>query len=156
MKKQLLISLTVAVLMTLAGTVQAGDSRRGNHGHHGGYAKHHSTHHAYRHARKHNKHHRQHNRHGAYGGHYDRGYYEHGYHDRDRDDFRKGVKIVAGAVLLGTIIHAISNSNQRRSQQAAYAGDLWYQQDRDGRCYEVTRDRSGDEFWTRVDSGYCY
>ncbi len=147
MKKQLLITLIVAILMTLAGTVQAGDSRRGHNGHHGGYAKHASAHHGYRHGKKHRAHHNRH---------YDRGYYGHGYRDRHHDDFSKGVKIVAGAVLLGTIIHAISNSEQRRVERAAYAGDLWYQQDTNGQCYEVTQNQRGEEVWVRVDPRYCY
>jgi hypothetical protein len=141
MKKQIVLTLITSAFLLMAGTTQAGGSGYGYRGSHsGGYGGHYSGY----------------GRH--YGGHYGgRGYYRGGGHGH----LGTGLAIVAGAVVLGSIIQASTYNN--RARQAQYGSrpggpvpDYWYRVDADGQCVEVRRNQQGREVWTYVDSSYCY
>ena len=140
MKKQIVITLLLTTFLGTAGTAQARDWNRGHHnGHHSsyGYARHHGNHHysRYRH-------------HGYYG------------YTRRHHDHYKGLKIAAGALILGSAIYAANNNWRRNavyvSRPVASNRDYWYRVDTDGQCVEVRLNRQGQEVWTYVDSSYCY
>jgi hypothetical protein len=146
MNRSFLLTIAATALLTLSGAAPADDDdsyrRHSGHGSYGYDRSHYSN--------------RPHGRRDGYGrhdGYRNRG--RHGYHhyDHGRDDLRKGLKIVAGAVILGSIIYAINNQNRQASYGAPSYG---YRTDSEGRCIQVTRDSSGREVWTHVDPGYCY
>ncbi len=159
MKTRIVITLIAAGLLGMAGAAHAGHAYRDG-GHYRGYATHH-----YRPGKHHGHYYRGHrgyhyvpryrnvDRHGHYRPHY--------YHH----DLYRAHKVVAGAALLGTIIHATSHQPARRVvyvdrsprrvvRDAGY-GDAWYQTDSSGDCFEVRLDDSGYEVWSYVDPGYC-
>ena len=137
MKKQIVITLLVTAFLGTAGIAQAGDWNRGHHnqsrGHHNQYRTHY------------NRHYRQ--------------YRNYGYR-RGRHHHHNGLKIAAGALILGSAIYAANNNWRRnvayRSRPVAINRGSWFRVDSDGQCVEVTLNRQGQEVWTYVDSGYCY
>lgn len=134
MKKQIVLTLITSAFLLMAGTTQAGGyGYRGNHS--GGYGGNHYS----------------------YGGHYRGGYGHGGGHGH----LGTGIAIVAGAVVLGSIIHAATYNN--RPRQVVYSpqpagpvpGGYWYRVDADGQCVEVRLNQQGREVWTYVDPSYC-
>jgi hypothetical protein len=131
MKKRLMIMLVTAVLLGTSGLAQARDHNRG---HHDGY-KHHGGHS---------------NRY--YGGRHYRGY-----------DRRRGHSnpwgYVAGAIVLGSIIHSATHRPQRevvyRTRRTVEQPNYWYRVDADGNCVEVRLNSAGSEVWTYTDASYC-
>lgn len=92
--------------------------------------------------------------------HVPRGQYRRAYHhDHGRHALRSGLKVAAGAVLLGTIIHSIHDNRRDRvvyrTRTVAPRNDIYYRIDPDGQCVEVTHNRQGQEVWTYVDPAYC-
>jgi hypothetical protein len=151
MKNKIAITLIVAALLSLAGTVEARDSWRGHKGGH--YRDHASLQHR-------NKHYRSHGtRHHYRSEHYYRNPYAHHRHQHHGySSFRDGLKFAAGALIIGSVVHSI---NDYGSRQVAYrvspAGlDRWYRIDQDGQCVEVRRNRYGEEVWTYTESYRCY
>lgn len=138
--KAILTALVTGLLLSAAGTAQAGDrGYRDGLGRFYGFtpARH------YRHAPRH---------------HYRSNYRRHHGH-RGRHDSRRGLKIAAGALLLGTVIHSIHHDNRRERvvyRTVAPRGGIWYRVDQDGQCVEVSQNRYGQEVWTYVDPSYCY
>ncbi len=146
MKKQFVVALIASALLGMAGTTQAGNSNHGNRSNHsGGYDRNHSSY-GYYNGR-------------SYGGN------RYGRH-HDHDHIGRGIAIVAGAVVLGSIISAI---NQDHSRQAQYQSRQdGYQSRQDGyqsRQYEY-RPRQDEyrsqsaaplpDLWYRVDTdGRC-
>ena len=133
MNRRIAPALVASMVLALSGTAQAGDGRSG----------------------------RDHYGHGA---HYDRYARHHGrdHHRHGHDHFGRGLAIVAGAVILGSIIHAASQDNARRGAEyrrdnrpEAPLPDYWYRIDGDGQCVEVRLNRQGREVWTYVDQSYC-
>ncbi|MEJ8566055.1 hypothetical protein [Elongatibacter sediminis] len=147
MNRTLNWTLAGAVSLALAGSAQAAGPREG-HAPHGAppgtYGPSAPQHSPYRHPRGYDKHRR---------------------HD-DNDDF---VKVAAGALVLGTIIYAISQNSQKATQApppvsgppaqapepAAAPDDYWYRIDGDGRCVLVYLNNEGREVWTDVDPSNC-
>jgi len=144
MKKRIALALLTSLLLGLAGTVQAGN---GYHRHHdrypGGYER---------------------NFHGHHSG------YNNRRHRHDDDDFGRGLAIVAGAVVLGTIIHAINHNSSRnanssyqararepndRYEPPAQGQDYWYRVDQNGDCVLVRLNQQGREIWSYADPSYC-
>ena len=156
MKKQIVITLLATAFLATAGSAQARDWNRGHHnGHHNshGYVRHQLQHSRIQHRRR--DYHQYGNHHYSpyrYSGYYG---YTRGHHDDD-----SGLKIVAGALILGSIIHASNHDRRRnvvyRSRPVASNRGNSYRVDTDGQCVEVTRNRQGEEVWTYVDSSYCY
>ena len=147
MKKQIVIAVLASALMGSAGFAEAGDRDRG---YRGGHHKSHAAHRYYgRHERRHRDYYRQvrHRRH-----HY-------GYYNRHHDHY-KGLKIVAGAALIGGVIHAINRAPRERivyrTVRPVQRGNYHYRLDTDGQCVEVSYNRQGQEVWTYVDPSYCY
>lgn len=144
MKKQIIITLISTGLLVSAGLAEARDR-----GHHNGYRSHHSY---------------SSNYHFGYQPrHYSHLDYRHNYyrHHSGRHHLRNGLKIAAGALVLGSIIHAASNSRRdrvivRRRPTPSRNSDYWYRVDNDGQCVEVRLNQKGQEVWTYVDSSYCY
>lgn len=138
--KAILTALVTGLLLSAAGTAQAGDrGYRDGHGRFYGY----TPARQYRHAPRH-----------QYRSNYRRPYGHQGRHDS-----RRGLKIAAGAVLLGAVIHSIHHDNRRERvvyRTVAPRGDIWYRVDQDGQCVEVSQNRYGQEVWTYVDPSYCY
>jgi len=134
--KAILTALVTGLLLSAAGTAQAGDrGYRDGHGRYYGYTP-------QRHYRPAPRHH-----------------YRSSYrHDRGRHDVRNGLKIAAGAVLLGAVIHSIHDNRRERVvyRTVAPRRDIWYRVDQDGQCVEVSQNRHGQEVWTYVDPSYCY
>lgn len=138
MKKQIVLTLITSAFLLMAGATQAGGyGYRGNYsggygGHYSGYGRHYGGH---------------------YGGH---GYYRGGGHGH----LGTGLAIVAGAVVLGSIINAATYNQPRqvvyRTRPGGPVPDYWYRVDADGQCVEVRRNQQGREVWTYVDSSYCY
>ena len=138
MKKQIVLALITSAFLLMAGTTQAGGYGRGNYTN--GYGGHYSSYG------------------GHYGGHYGgRGYYRGGGHGH----LGTGLAIVAGAVVLGSIINATTYNHPRQvvyvTQPAGpVPGGIWYRVDTNGQCVEVRRNQQGLEVWTFVDPSYCY
>lgn len=134
MKKQFIITLFATALLSMASVAQAGNSHRG---HYGGHYRGHSSHH------------------------YGRAYRHHGYrrHGRRHHNNHDGLKIVVGALVLGSLIHAVSNNQRRQvvysSPTARLSKEYWYIVDSNGQCVEVRLNERGNEVWTYVDSSYC-
>ncbi len=78
---------------------------------------------------------------------------QHHKHHRHRSDGGDIVKVAAGALVLGTLVYAISQSS--RQSHAPAEPDYWYRIDDDGRCVLVQLNRDGREVWTYVEPGYC-
>lgn len=136
--RRTVLTATVLVTALCAATVaQAGDR-----GHRDGYGRHHGY--TYQ----------QHYRHVPRRP-YRRAYH----HDHGRHALRSGLKIAAGAVLLGTIVHAIHDDRRERivyrTRAVSPRHDVYYRIDPDGQCVEVTYNRQGQEVWTYVDPAYC-
>ena len=151
MRKQIALALFTGLLLSSAGTTQAGDS---NHGYRSGYP-------------------------GGYGGNYygnGRGFDDrYNRHDsrrggHDHDNFGRGLAIVAGAVVLGTIIHAVSHNashpvngpyqaplpDQNNRYGTPEPGqDYWYRVDQNGECVLVRLNQQGREVWANADPSYC-
>jgi hypothetical protein len=139
-RQSMLVAVATAVLMCAAGTAQAGDrGHRDGYGRHHGYAQ--QRH--YRHAPRHHRYRSSHRRH----------------HHDGRHAVRTGLKVAAGAVLLGSIIHAVSDNRRERvvyrTRTVNARNDVYYRIDPDGECVEVTHNRQGQEVWTYVDPTYC-
>jgi hypothetical protein len=143
MKKHIVLAVLASALLGAASFAEAGNGNRGyRNGHHNGYSSirygHYPTrnHHGY--AR------RSHYRHGDYRGHH---------------DYHKGLRIAAGAVVIGSLIHAINHDRRERvvyrTRRVAPGSDYWYRVDTDGQCVEVRLNQQGQEVWTYVDSSYC-
>ena len=153
MKKQIAITILVAALLSLAGTVQAGHSNRG---HKNDYRGGHLT---AQHRGNHNRHYYG-NNHYRYGTHYRgrHGYYRRGHHGHH--GFRDGLRFAAGAIILGSVIHAINDNQPRQVVYQSPAGgsyqDRWFRVDPDGQCVEVRLNQSGEEVWTYTDASRCY
>ena len=135
MRKQIAVALISSALLGMAGTTQAGNS---GHGHDGRYSG---------------------NHHGEKFRGYNRPHRGDRHHHRRHDDLGKGLAIVAGVVVLGSIIHAI---NQDASQRVEHRPpppvpmqDYWYRVDADGECVEVRLNQQGREVWTYVDPSFC-
>lgn len=150
MNKTVLTTLASILLLGSAGTAQAGE--RGHDrgpGHRGsyGYVSHYRgpalSHHRGRHF-------------AGYRGHAPRYYPYYSSHHHVSD----GLKVVAGALVLGSIIHAVNDSRREpavyRTRVPANRGDYWYRIDSDGQCVEVRLNGQGQEVWTYTDSSYCY
>jgi hypothetical protein len=137
-RKLILTTLATSLLLAAAGTAQADDR-----GYRDGYGRHHaySQQRHYRHAPQ--RHYRQ-----AY------------HHDHGRHALRSGLKVAAGAVILGSIIHSINDDRRDRvvyrTRSIAPRSDLYYRIDPDGQCVEVSHNQRGQEVWTYVDPSYCY
>lgn len=147
MKKRIAITLIVAALLSLAGTVEARDAWRGHKdGHHRDYTPVHyrNKHHRGRH---HRSDHHYRSRHAHYRGRH------HGHHA-----LRDGIKIAAGALILGSVVRSINDHGSRQIvYQASRPGtDRWYRIDQDGQCVEVRLNRYGEEVWSYTDAGRCY
>jgi hypothetical protein len=153
MKTRIVVTLLAATLLGLAGTAQAGDRhgfRAG--GHYRGYATHH-----YRPASHYGGHYYAPRYRNAYGYVYYRPYPHHRHY--------RGVRLVAGAVLLGSIIHAANYDRPSRVvyvdrtpvtvRAGAASGQTWYETDSGGDCFEVRPDSAGNEVWTLTDPAYC-
>ena len=147
MKKSIIITIVTASLMFFAGFAEAG-----NRGHHNG----HYSKNSYGSSRHYGYRPQPYLRHGyRYG--YGHGYY--GHHGAVHD-FRDGLKIVAGALIMGSVIQAVSNSRQerefiRRRSVPTTRSDYWYRLDNEGQCVEVSENSQGQEVWTYVDQSYC-
>ena len=145
MKKDIVIAVIATVFLGAAGFAEGSHGDRGyRNGHHNGYSS--------------SRHYRYDNRYRSH--HYNRGY-RHGryYRHRSHHDHYKGLKIAAGAVVLGSLIHAI-NSDRRertvyRTRRVEPSGDYWYRVDSEGQCVEVRLNQKGQEVWTYVDGSYC-
>ena len=140
MKKTTLFILLITALLSVAGSVQARDynsHQRSNH-----YRG--DSHRYYQYPSGHNRH-RHHNRH----------------------ELRSGLKVVAGALVLGSVIHAIANNNRRYDSRSSGSvrvdpqrypntrQDYWYRIDSEGQCVEVKLNQYGQEVWTYADNSYC-
>lgn len=140
-----LTAMVLAAVLCAAATAQAGDR-----GHRNGYDRHYSYNQQRHHGYPSQRHYRQ-----APRGHYRRAYH----HDHGRHALRSGLKVAAGAVLLGTIIHSIHDNRRDRvvyrTRTVAPRNDIYYRIDPDGQCVEVTHNRQGQEVWTYVDPAYC-
>lgn len=152
MNKPLAIAIMAASLLAASGFAEADDGRRG---HHGGYHVSHVARHHYRPAVRHYRGPRH-----VYRPAYHAGYYR-GHH-HGRHELRKGLKIAAGALLIGSVIHAATDHRhdqivvRRRAAGPDYAGDgNFYSLDDDGQCYEVSTNSRGEEVWIWVERGYC-
>lgn len=148
MRKQIVITLLVTAFLGTAGIAQAGDWNRGHHnqsrGHHNQYRAHY------------NRPYRQNSNYGYRRGR-NSGYYR---YRRGQFHHHNGLKIAAGALILGSAIYAANNNWRRnvvyRSRPVSINRGSWFRVDSDGQCVEVTLNRQGQEVWTYVDSGYCY
>lgn len=155
MNKQLVITVMAAALLAASGFASADNGRRGHHGpYHGGhYSYGYERHRVRRHYRP-RHHYRPVYHHGYHHG------YRHGHH-HGRHELRKGLKIAAGAILLGSVIHAASDHRRdrvvvrKRVTRAPSHDDGYFVRDQEGECYEVTTNRDGEEVWTWVDQSYC-
>jgi len=140
-KKQIAVALVTSALLGIAGTTQAGNSERDQYGRFsGGHDRNHYS----------------------YGGHFNDRMNHQGknrHHHHGHDDFGDGLAIVAGVLVLGSIIHAMNHDASRHvGQQPVPPGpvqDYWYRVDGDGRCVEVRLNQQGREVWTYVDPSYC-
>lgn len=145
MNKHIVIAVIATVFLGAAGFAEARNGDRGyRNGHHNGYSS--SRHYRYDNRRRSHYYNRG-SRHSSY-------YRRSGHHDH-----YKGLKIAAGAVVLGSLIHAI-NSDRRervvyRTRQTVPANDYWYRLDSEGECVEVRMNQQGREVWTYVNSSYC-
>ena len=90
-----------------------------------------------------------------------RGYAPHHYrHHSSHHDVRNGLKVVAGALVLGSIVRAVNNSHRERViyRTRTPVGDqdqYWYRVDSDGQCVEVRLNSLGQEVWTYTDPYHC-
>ena len=140
MNKQILLTLIAATCLGTAGLAQAKDSHRGHYGQTRGYSNHHYR--GYQGSRQRNyPRSYRHNGGGHHGNHNPWGY-------------------VAGAIVLGSIIHGVTRSNRRevttyRTTRSTPAQDYWYRVDAEGQCVDVRLNSEGDEVWTYVDASYC-
>ena len=150
MKKHIVIAIIATVMFSAAGFAEAGGRNHGyRSGHHYGYDSHSYGRHQSSHYRGYSN--RRYNRHYRQGG-----YYRH----HGRHDYYKGLKIAAGAVVLGSLIHSI-NSDHRdrvvyRTRRTTPVSNQTYRVDSEGQCVEVSLNQQGQEVWTYVDSSYCY
>jgi len=141
MNKTIIIAAFAVTLLAASGFAHA--DRYG--GHHG------PPRHAALHARQHGlylpRHGFQHSRRYGYRGHH-------------HHDYRHGLRIAAGAVVLGSLIHAINHDRHERvvyrTRQPVRRDFGNYVLDSDGACYEVSVNDRGQEVWTWMDSSYCY
>lgn len=136
-----LVSVIALVTLCASSFAWAGDrGYRDGYGRHHGHVQRH-----YRHAPRH---------------HYRPAYRHHHGHHHGRHALRTGLKVAAGAVLLGSIVHAVSNDRRDRvvyrTRTVAPRSDTHFRIDPDGACVEVTYNRQGQEVWTYVDESYCY
>ena len=143
MKKQIIIML-VTGLLVVAGVAEAGDRSHRN-GHRANHSYSSNRYYGYQ-----PRHYRW----------YGYGHHNYGHHS-SRHHLRDGLKFVAGALVLGSIIHAATDSRRDRvivrSRPApSIVSDYWYRIDNDGQCVEVQLNRQGQEVWTYVDSSNCY
>lgn len=147
MKKKIAITLFVTALLSLAGTVEAGDSRHGyKNSHHRGH-----TPTNYR-----NKHYRKHHGYGHYRGGYGPAHHRHKHHSHHL--LRDGLRFAAGALIVGSVIHAISDSQPRviyRSSTDGSHQNHWYRIAQDGQCVEVRLNQNGEEVWTPAEPYRC-
>ena len=150
MKKQIILTLMATALLATAGIAQAGNSNRGHHNY---------QNRGYTHGNNHRNYARnewRYNNHNYYGRSYRHGGHGYNYgHHRHHDAW----KYAAGAVILGSIIHAANNRPSQtvyRTVRSAPAVDRRYRLDTDGLCVEVSLNRENQEVWTYVDSSYCY
>ena len=155
MKKQIAITVLVAALLSLAGTVQAGHSNRG---HDKDYRRGHVT---AQHWGKQNRNYYGNNHH-RYGKNYRgrHGYDRHRHKHHGHNGFRDGLRFAAGALILSSVVHAINNNQPRQvvyqSPTAGSYQDRWFRVDPDGQCVEVRLNQSGKEVWTYTDASQCY
>jgi len=151
MKKRIILTLVTTALLATAGIAQAGNSNRGHQSYQNrGYS--HSNHH-----RNYARNERRYRNNRYYGHAYRRG--GHGYYNYGHHGHHDAWKYAAGAVILGSIIHAANNRPPKtvyRTTRSAPSRDQRYQLDSDGQCVEVSLNREGQEVWTYVDSSYCY
>ena len=144
MKKRCLLMFLTVVLVSLAGYSHAGNSNRGHKARHDvyqlrtGYRIHHDIHHS------------------RYGRHHGNcRHYSHRHHD-----VRSGLKIAAGALVLGTILHTVNRHHAplvvHPSQLGRQAQAHWYRIDPEGHCVEVRLNQQGREVWTYVNPSHCY
>lgn len=142
MKKTLVIAAFAAVMFSAPGFAQAGNNHRGyNQPHHYSYG--HNRYYDYRPNHRYGRH--------------DRHYYR---HHSSRHHLRDGLKVAAGALLIGSIIHAANHHKRervvvRRRVEPTRSSDYWYRIDNEGQCVEVRLNREGQEVWTYVDPAYC-
>ena len=148
--RQMLLGLAIA-FAALASTGVAEAHHRGHHG--GGYGGHYGGHH------------------GGYDRGYRRGYgrgygrgHGHGHHGYGHSKYRRdndGWKYVAGALVLGATIAAVTAPRERVVvrervvRQPSYGG-VRYRLDRYGNCTRIRDDGYGREILTDVDPSYCY
>ena len=132
MKKRIMIMLITAVLLGTSGLAQARDHNRGHHGGYNNYGHHGNRHYNSR-------------------GNYRRNGRHHGYYNP--------WGYVAGAIVLGSIIHSASRRPQRevvyRTTRTVEQPNYWYRVDADGNCVEVRLNSEGNEVWTYTDASYC-
>lgn len=150
MNKSFLTSLVTVLLLSFAGMVQAGERS-----HYRGYESNrgHGSVNQYRGHSGNQYRGRQNARHYSYRP--DR--YS---HHSSRHDVRSGLKVVAGALVLGSIIHAVNDNHRERvvyrTRAPVARRDYWYRVDGDGQCVEVQLNSRGEEVWTYTDPSYCY
>jgi len=140
LNKSIVVTMLATLLACTAGLAQAdGRGHRGGHGVQHGYAP----------------------RHFAYAPrrHYAPAYH-HDHHDHHgRHALRTGLKVAAGAIIVGSIIHAINDDRRDRvvyrTRTVAPRDDYYYRIDPKGQCVEVTHNSRGQEVWTYVDPAYC-
>ena len=150
MKTKIAITLIVAALLSLAGTVEARDSR---HGHKGGHHRDYAT------VQHRNKHYRRHaKRHHYRSDRYYRNRHVHHRHNRHHghSSFRDGLRFAAGALILGSVVHSINDYGSRQVAYRVSPSNRWYRIDQDGQCVEVRRNQYGEEVWTYTESYRCY
>lgn len=141
MKKYTLFILLITALLTVAGSVQARD-----------YNNHQRSNHYRGDSHRYSQ--------------YSSGYNRHRRHN-NRHELRKGLKVAAGVLVLGSVIHAIANNNRRYDSRSSSSvrvdpqpypntrQDYWYRIDSEGQCVEVKLNQYGQEVWTDTDNAYC-
>ncbi len=138
MKTKIAITLIVALLLSLAGTVEAREYRHDKGGYHRDYA---TGQHSNKHDRSHAK------RHLFRSDHYYRSRHAHHRHKHQgHNSFRHGFGFAADALILGSVVHSI---NDYGSSQVAYQvtlPDRWYRIDPDGRCIGIS-DGNQRKWW---------
>ncbi|MFT5351475.1 MAG: hypothetical protein ACI9MF_002298, partial [Gammaproteobacteria bacterium] len=91
-----------------------------------------------------------------------RHYSRHGYRNQhSRHHGHDAWKYAAGALVIGSIIHAANRPRNdrvvvQRRVVPSRSSEFWYRIDTDGQCVEVRRNSQGQEVWTYVDSSNCY
>lgn len=153
MKKMIVIATVATAMLAASGFAEANGNGRNHRG------VHHQPRHHYAPARHVNRHFRQ-QRYARQGRQHARYERRHGYRNHyRRHDHRRGLRIAAGAIVLGSLIHAINHDRHERvvyrTRQTATRDYGNYLLDSDGQCYDVSTNNQGQEVWTWVDPSYC-